>query len=67
MSILVIHEVKRREARYREMEESLNEYKKRIARARSVTALRDLVTDVERMLLDECHEWWVLAKANVAA
>lgn len=67
VSILVIHEVKRREARYKEMEGALNEYEKRITRARSNSALRDLVTDVERMLLGECHEWWVLAKANVAA
>jgi hypothetical protein len=63
----VIHEVKRREARYHEIQNSLEQYDKRIRAARSLSALRDLVADVERMLLGECHEWWVLAKSNVAA
>jgi hypothetical protein len=67
VSILVIHEVKRREARYHEMQQSLERYAETAREVRSISALRDLVADVERMLLSECHEWWVLAKANVAA
>jgi hypothetical protein len=67
VSMLVIHEVKRREARYHEMAGSLQGYHERISQVRSVAALRDLVADAERMLLAECHEWWILAKSNVAA
>jgi membrane protein YdbS with pleckstrin-like domain len=67
VSILVIHEVKRREARYHEMQQSLRRYAEGANEVRSISALRDLVADVERMVLSECHEWWVLAKANVAA
>jgi conflict system pore-forming effector with SLATT domain len=67
VSMLVIHEVKRREARYHEMRRMLEQYVERINQVRSLSALEDLVTDVERMLLSECYEWWVLAKANVAA
>ena len=67
VSILVIHEIKRREARYHEMEQMLRQSAQRIGEARSLSALRDLVADLERMVLGECHEWWVLAKANVAA
>ena len=67
VSMLVIHEVKRREARYHEMRRMLEQYAERINQVRSISALEDLVADVERMLLAECHEWWVLAKANVAA
>ena len=67
VSLLVIHEIKRREARYDEMESSLQELAERIGRVRSLTALREAVVDTEHMLLSECYEWWVLAKANVAA
>jgi hypothetical protein len=67
VSLLVIHEIKRREARYDEMHSSLQRFGERLGYVRSLTALRDLVVDVERMLLDECYDWWVLAKANVAA
>jgi hypothetical protein len=67
VSLLVIHEIKRREARYDEMRSSLQRFGERLAHVRSLTALRDLIVDVERMLLDECYDWWVLAKANVAA
>jgi hypothetical protein len=67
VSLLVIHEAKRREARYDEMENSLRQFDKRMGHIRSLAALRDVVVDVEHMLLSESHEWWVLAKANVAA
>jgi hypothetical protein len=67
VSMLVIHEVKRREARYQEMQHTLEGYAQRILQARTMSALQDLVADVERMLLAECYEWWVLAKSNVAA
>jgi conflict system pore-forming effector with SLATT domain len=67
VSILVIHEVKRREARYEEMANSLKQYAERIDQVRSSSGLRDLVSDVERLLLNECYDWWILAKANVAA
>ena len=66
VSVLVIHEVKRREARYEEMENSLQRHGERIDQVRSISALQELVADVERMLLAETYEWWVLAKANVA-
>lgn len=67
VSMLVIHEVKRREARYHEMAASLQRCHERISQVRSASALRELVADAERMLLGECHEWWILAKSNVAA
>jgi len=67
VSMLVIHEVKRREARYHEMAVSLQRYHERISQVRSASALRELVANAERMLLGECHEWWILAKSNVAA
>jgi len=49
------------------MKEALMQYAERIGHVHGLAALRDLVVDVERMLLDECYEWWVLAKGNVAA
>jgi SMODS and SLOG-associating 2TM effector domain 1 len=67
VSLLVIHEIKRREARYDEMQESLGELHQKILNTRTLTLLRDLVVDAERLLLNECHDWWVLARANVAA
>ncbi len=67
VSLLMIHEVKRREARYQEMENALKHFGGKIGHVRSMMALRDMIIDIERMLLSECHDWWVLAKANVAA
>lgn len=67
VSMLVIHEVKRREARYREMWHMLEEYKQRIRQARSLSTLQDLVLDLEHLFLSETYEWWILAKENVAA
>lgn len=67
VSLLIIHEVKRRAARYQQMETALTEYERKIARVRSLSGLQVIVTDVERMLLNECYEWWVLARENVAA
>ncbi|MEY2499627.1 MAG: hypothetical protein QOD12_3183 [Verrucomicrobiota bacterium] len=67
VSMLVIHEVKRREARYHEMLRVLQQYAETLRRARSISALQNLVTDAERMLLSETYEWWVLAKSNAAA
>ena len=67
VSMLVIHEVKRREARYHEMLRALQQYAETLRRARSISALQNLVTDAERMFLSETYEWWVLAKSNAAA
>lgn len=67
LSMLVIHEVKRREARYREMQHMLAEYAQRIQQARSLSTLCDLVVDAEHLFISETYEWWILAKENVAA
>jgi hypothetical protein len=67
VSMLAIHEAKRREARYGEMTEVLKEYAQRITQARSLSTLQDLVVDVEHLFLSETYEWWILAKENVAA
>jgi hypothetical protein len=67
MSMLAIHEVRRREARYGEMCKTLEEYAQRIDQARSLSGLQDLVVDVEHLFLSETYEWWILAKENVAA
>jgi len=67
VSMLAIHEAKRREARYGEMCETLREYAQRIPQARSLSILQDLVVDVEHLFLSETYEWWILAKENVAA
>jgi hypothetical protein len=67
LSMLVIHEVKRREARYHEMRHMLAEYAQRIHHARSLSTLRDLVVDAEHLFVSETYEWWILAKENVAA
>jgi len=67
LSMLVIHEVKRREARYHEMQHMLAEYAQRIHQARSLSTLRDLVVDAEHLFVSETYEWWILAKENVAA
>ena len=67
VSLLVIHEIKRRETRYHEMEHSLEELARKIGHARSFATFRELVIDAERLLLSETYEWWVLAKENVAA
>jgi hypothetical protein len=67
LSMLVIHEVKRREARYREMLLMLDEYAQRIGDARSLSTLQNLVVDLEHLFISETYEWWILAKENVAA
>ena len=67
LSMLVIHEVKRREARYREMHHMLKKYAQRIQLARSLSTLQDLVVDLEHLFVSETYEWWILAKENVAA
>ncbi len=67
LSMLVIHEVKRREVRYHEMQHMLTEYARRIHQARSLSTLRDLVIDAEHLFISETYEWWILAKENVAA
>jgi hypothetical protein len=67
VSILAIHEAKRREARYGEMTEVLKEYVQRISQARSLSTLQKLVIDAEHLFLSENYEWWILAKENVAA
>ena len=67
MSVLAIHEAKRREARYGEMCHVLKQYEQRISQARSLSTLQDLVVDVEHLFLSENYEWWILAKENVAA
>jgi hypothetical protein len=46
---------------------TLEQYAEIIRPVPSLSGLQNLVTDVERMLLTEIHEWWVLAKSNVAA
>jgi hypothetical protein len=66
MSMLAIHEARRREARYGEMCKTLEEYAQRIGQARSLSTLQDLVVDVEHLFLSETYEWWILAKENVA-
>ncbi len=53
LSMLVIHEVKRREARYHEMQHMLAEYAQRIHQARSLSTLRDLVVDAEHLFISE--------------
>lgn len=67
LSLLIIHEVRRRAARYYEMEQLLGEYARQISHVRSLATLRDLVVDAEHLLLSETYEWWILAKENVAA
>ena len=67
VSMLAIHEAKRREARYHEMCEMLREYEPQIAAMRSLSSLQDLIVDVESMLLGENYEWWIMAKENLAA
>lgn len=67
VSMLVIHEVKRREARYREMWDMLEEYQQRVRQAPSLSTLQDLVLDLEHLFISETYEWWILAKENVAA
>lgn len=67
LSLLIIHEVRRRAARYYEMEQLLAEYARQVCNARSLATLQNLVVDVEHLLLSETFEWWILAKENVAA
>lgn len=67
LSLLVIHEVRRRAARYYEMSELLKEYGIQISQVRTFRKLQELVIEVERLLLSETFEWWILAKENVAA
>jgi SMODS and SLOG-associating 2TM effector domain 1 len=67
VSMIAIHEARRREARYGEMCKTLSEYAQQIGHARSLTTLQDLVVDVEHLFLSETYEWWILAKENVAA
>jgi hypothetical protein len=66
VGVMVIYEVKRREARYEQMLEALKYYKRETRQVRTIANLQNLVIDVERMLLSESQEWWVLAKANAA-
>jgi hypothetical protein len=59
--------MRRRQTRYKEMDQLLEQYSKQISQVRSLSTLQDLALDAERLLLSETYEWWILAKENVAA
>ena len=53
VSLLVIHEVKRREARYHGMIHLLEEHAALLSETRSLARLQRLIINLERMLLGE--------------
>jgi conflict system pore-forming effector with SLATT domain len=66
VSLLVIHEVKRRQTRYAETADELTRLDREIRQIDSFAELIELATALEQTLLGECFDWWVLARANAA-